>query len=74
MPTLKFPLNNDRRAARGKMVYAGDAMCMKDADGDVVLNVNRFYYGTGRESRRRAVAFTRALVALLNDAHKEGRI
>lgn len=56
------------------MVYAGDAMCMKDADGDVVLNVNRFYFGTGRESRRRAVAFTRALVALLNDAHKEGRI
>ena len=74
MPTLKFPLNNDRRSARGNTVYAGDAMSVKDADGDLVLNVNRFYFGTGRESRRRAVAFTRGLVALLNAAHEEGRI
>ena len=74
MPTLHFPLNNDRRAARGKRVFAGDAMGVKDADGDVVLNVCRFYFGTGRESRVRAVAFTRELVALLNAAHEEGRI
>lgn len=66
----KFPVNNDRITPSNHAVHKGDAMSVKDANGYVVLNVNRFYFGTGRESRRRAVAFTRALVALLNDAHE----
>ena len=69
-----FPVNNDRITPSNRAVHAGDAMSVKDANGDVVLNVMRYYFGTGTEARRRAVAFTRALVALLNDAHREGRI
>ena len=72
MPT--FPVNNDRITPSNHAVHKGDAMSVKDANGDVVLNVMRYYFGTGTEARRRAVAFTRALVALLNDAHREGRI
>lgn len=70
----KFPVNNDRITPSNHAVHKGDAMSVKDTDGDVVLNVMRYYFGTGAEARRRAVAFARALVALLNDAHKEGRI
>ena len=69
-----FPVNNDRITPSNRAVHAGDAMSVKDANGDVVLNVMRYYFGTGTEARRRAVAFTRALVALLNDAHRGGRI
>ena len=72
-PTLTFPLNNDRHT-NGGHVYKGDAMSVKDADGHVVLNISRFYFGKGRESRRRAVEFTSALVALLNEAYEEGQI
>lgn len=70
----RYPLNNDRITPSNHTVHKGDALSVKDADGYVVLNVVRYYFGTGDEARRRAVAFTRALVALLNDAHKEGRI
>lgn len=70
----RYPLNNDRITPSNHAVHEGDALSVKDRDGNVVLNVMRYYFGTGAEARRRAIAFTRALVAVLNDAHREGRI
>lgn len=72
---IKYPVNNDRKSGRGNCVYKRDYLGVKDADGTIILNVNRWNFN-GRsaiERRERALSFTRALVDLLNEhIGKEG--
>lgn len=61
-----YPVNNDRRCH--SYIYIRDYLGVKDADGNVILNVNRYSFaGKDNEERRmRAIAFASALVDLLN--------
>lgn len=65
-----YPVNNDRRCH--SHIYIRDYLGVKDADGNVILNVNRYAFeGKDRnEKRMRAVAFASALVDLLNSNMK----
>jgi hypothetical protein len=67
-----YPVNNDRRCH--SHIYIRDYLGVKDADGNVILNVNRYSFAgrDGRERRMRAIAFASALVDLLN-SHMERR-
>lgn len=69
---IKYPVNNDRRC--NSRIYIRDYLGVKDADGNVILNVNRYSFaGKDRKERRmRAIAFASALVDLLN-SHMERR-
>ena len=72
---IAYPGNNDRLTARGKHVYKGDCLSIKDANGGIILNVCRYMFGgkNSAERRERALSFTRALVDLLNEhMGKEG--
>ena len=42
-------------------------MTIKDAKGKPIVNVMRYYFGNGKESRERAVAFSRHLVEIINE-------
>lgn len=65
-----YPVNNDRRC-HGH-IYIRDYLGVKDADGNVILNVDRYAFeGKDRNKKRmRAVAFASALVDLLNSHMK----
>ena len=65
-----YPVNNDRRCH--SHIYIRDYLGVKDADGNVILNVNRYAFeGKDRnEKRMRAIAFASALVDLLNSHMK----
>jgi hypothetical protein len=69
---IVYPVNNDRRCH--SRIYIRDYLGVKDADGNVILNVNRYAFeGKDRnEKRMRAIAFASALVDLLN-SHMERR-
>lgn len=68
-----YPVNNDRRCR--SHIYIQDYLGVKDADGNVILNVNRYAFeGKDRnEKRMRAIAFASALVDLLN-SHMERKV
>ena len=72
---IKYPVNNDRKSARGNYIHERDCLSIKDATGTVVLNVSRWNF-SGRcaaERRERALSFASALVDLLNEhISKEG--
>lgn len=65
-----YPVNNDRWCH--SHIYIRDYLGVKDADGNVILNVNRYAFeGKDRnEKRMRAIAFASALVDLLNSHMK----
>ena len=72
---IKYPVSNDRLSARGKRVYKGDCLSIKDANGRIILNVCRYMFDgkSAAERRERALSFTCALVDLLNEhMGKEG--
>lgn len=70
---VKYPVNNDRRCH--SHIYIRDYLGVKDADGTVILNINRYAFdGKNRmEKRMRAIAFASALVDLLN-GHMKRRV
>lgn len=72
---IAYPVNNDRLAARGKHVYKGDCLSIKDANGIIILNVCRYMFDgkSATERRERALSFTCALVDLLN-SHMERKV
>lgn len=65
-----YPVNNDRRCHRH--IYIRDYLGVKDTDGNVILNINRYAFdGKNRmEKRMHAIAFASALVDLLNESIK----
>ena len=72
---IKYPVNNDRKSARGSYIHERDCLSIKDATGTVVLNVSRWNFNgrNAAERRERALSFTSALVDLLNEhISKEG--
>lgn len=72
---IAYPVNNDRLTSRGKHVYEGDFLGVKDANGRTILNVCRYMFDgkSAAERRERALSFTCALVDLLNEhTGKEG--
>lgn len=70
LTNVRYPVNNDRRCH--SHIYIRDYLGVKDADGNVILNVNRYAFeGKDRnEKRMRAIAFASALVDLLNSHMK----
>lgn len=74
---IKYPVNNDRKSGRGNYTYERDCLSIKDANGTIVLNVNRWNFAgkSEAERRERALSFTCALVDLLNEyMGKEGAL
>lgn len=74
---IKYPVNNDRKSARGNYIRERDCLSVKDATGTVVLNVSRWNFDgkSAAERRERALSFTCALVDLLNEhIGKEGAL
>ena len=72
---IKYPVNNDRKSGRGNCTCERDCLSIKDANGTIVLNVNRWNFDgeSAAERRERALSFTCALVDLLNERiGKEG--
>ena len=70
---VKYPVNNDRRCH--SRIYIRDYLGVKDADGNVILNINRYSFDgkDSKERRIRAIAFASALVDLLN-GHMKRRV
>ena len=70
LTNVKYPVKNYRRCH--SHIYIRDYLGVKDADGTIILNVNRYSFaGKDRKERRmRAVASASALVDLLN-SHME---
>ena len=66
---IKYPVNNDRKSARGNYIHERDCLSIKDATGAVVLNISRWNFDgkNAAERRGRALSFTSALVDLLNE-------
>lgn len=68
-----YPVNNDRWCH--SHIYIRDYLGVKDANGNVILNVNRYSFDgkDSKERRMRAIAFASALVDLLN-GHMKRRV
>lgn len=64
---IVYPVNNDKIIPSNGEVRKGLGMTIKDAKGKPIINVVRYYFGNGKESRERAVAFTRHLVEIINE-------